>query len=357
MILRLKNNSPQRRRDAKSVYLKYAVTVVAQSLILVLIGALVSCKTGPDKTAERVTQEDKPQVHVPQFNSDSAYLFVKQQVDFGPRVPNSVPHKKCAAYLEQKLRSFGAKVIVQEGMVKLYNGNFLKIQNIIASFNPDTANRILLLAHWDSRPFADHDPDPANHKKPIDGANDGASGVGVLLEVARQLGISSPGIGIDILLVDAEDYGPPQDQMQGEDTSDWWGLGTQFWAKQPHVTGYSARYGILLDMVGASNATFLMEGISMTFASHIVKKVWTTGSNLGYSDYFIFEQGNPVTDDHLFINRILNLPTIDIIHLDRNSKNGFFPYWHTVKDNIDVIDKNTLKAVGQTLLTVIYREQ
>ena len=216
---------------------------------------------------------------------------------------------------------------------------------------------MLILSHWDSRPYADHDPDPKNHDKSIAGANDGASGVGVILEIARQVSISSPSFGIDLLLVDAEDYGPPQDQMKNEDTSDWWGLGTQYWAKQPHIAGYSAQYGILLDMVGAPNATFLMEAISMNFAPSVVKNVWAIGNSIGYSNYFIFEQGGAITDDHLFINTILSLPTIDIIHLDRTSQTGFYPYWHTVKDDMQSIDKNTLKAVGQTLLTVIYREQ
>jgi Peptidase family M28 len=282
---------------------------------------------------------------------------VKQQVDFGPRVCNTIAHDKCAAFLIKKMKSTGAKVVVQEGVVKAFNKTQLKIKNIIGSFNPANKSRVLICSHWDSRPYADHDPDPKNHNTPIDGANDGASGVGVILEIARQLSISSPSIGVDLILFDAEDYGPPQDQMTNEDTSDWWGLGTQFWARQPHVASYTARYGVLLDMVGAPHATFLMEAVSMSFASSVVKSVWSTANSIGFSDYFIFEQGGAITDDHLFINKILNLPTIDIIHLDRTSQTGFYPYWHTVKDDMNSIDRNTLKAVGQTLLTMIYRGQ
>jgi hypothetical protein len=327
-----------------------------QGLILVLLLGLAACNN-TNTPSQKTTGEKKEGKQVPSFNADSAFQYIRQQVDFGPRVCNTPAHDKCGKFLEEKMRAFGAKVIVQEGRVKAFDGTMLKIRNIIGSYNPTAGTRILILSHWDSRPFADHDPDPKNHKKPIDGANDGASGVGVILEIARQLSKASPTVGVDLLLVDAEDYGPPQDQLTNEDTSDWWGLGTQYWAKQPHVAGYSARFGILLDMVAAPNATFLMETFSMNYAPSVVKSVWSTGNSIGYSSYFIFEQGGAITDDHLFINRILNLPTIDIIHLDKMSQTGFYPYWHTVQDNMQWIDKNTLKAVGQTLLTVIFQEE
>ena len=336
--------------------MKIYETIITRSFLFVFLITIFSCNNS-NQPSDKTSKEKEVEIPVPSFNADSAYTFVRQQVDFGPRVCNTPAHEKCARFLTEKLRLYAAKVQVQEGEVKAYNGTKLKIKNIIGSYNPTITNRILILSHWDSRPYADHDPDPKNHDKPIDGANDGASGVGVILEIARQVSISAPSIGVDLLFADAEDYGPPQGQMNNEDTSDWWGLGTQFWAKQQHTSGYSARYGILLDMVGAPNATFLMEAISMSFAPSVVKNIWSTGNNIGYSDYFIFEQGGAITDDHLFINKIMNLPTIDIIHLDRTSQTGFNPNWHTTKDNMQSIDKNTLKAVGQTLLTVIYREQ
>jgi Zn-dependent M28 family amino/carboxypeptidase len=180
--------------------------------------------------------------------------------------------------------------------------------------------------------------------------------VGILLEVARQLSLAAPPVGVDIILFDAEDYGPPED-LKRPNSEDFWGQGAQYWAKSPHKPDYSARYGILLDMVGAKNATFLMEGISMDYASDIVKNVWTTAGRIGYSSSFINERGGYITDDHVPINRIRNIPTIDIIHLDRDSETGFYPYWHTTGDTFDKIDKNTLKVVGQTLLTVIYEEK
>ncbi|MCX6244331.1 MAG: M28 family peptidase [Bacteroidetes bacterium] len=326
-------------------------------LFLLLIAS--SCNMFNQKKTTSESEEKKPEapVTIPSFNADSAYQYVKKQVDFGPRVCNTKAHEKCGDFLEKKLREFCPNVIVQKGQVKAYNGTMLNFKNYVASFNPETNNRIFLCSHWDSRPWADHDPDPAKHNTPIDGANDGASGVGILLEVARQLSISKPLIGVDIIFLDAEDYGPPEDKKQEEETTDWWALGAQYWAKNPHKANYFAKYGILLDMVGAPNATFLQEGFSMNYAPAVVKSVWSTGLKLGYSDYFIFEEGGTITDDHVPINKILSIPTIDIIHLDRNSKTGFYPYWHTTKDDINSIDRTTLKVVGTTLLKVIETEQ
>jgi Zn-dependent M28 family amino/carboxypeptidase len=301
---------------------------------------------------------------IPPFNSDSAYSYVKAQVDFGPRVNNSPAHEKCAVYLTKKLKQYCQDVTVQKGQVKAFNGTMLNFKNLIASYNPGTNNRIFLCSHWDSRPFADHDPDVKKHNTPIDGANDGASGVGVLLEIARQLSLSKPAIGVDIIFLDAEDYGPPEDQKRNEDTTDWWGLGSQFWAKTPHKANYFARYGILLDMVGAPHATFLEEAYSMKYAPAVVRNVWNIAGKLGYSEYFPIDEGNitserrpEIIDDHLYINKSLNIPTIDIIHLDRNSNTGFYPYWHTTSDNMKSIDKTTLEVVGKTLMAVIASEK
>jgi hypothetical protein len=328
-------------------------------LSLLVTTVLISCNFNPKKPpSEGETKEKKTiTVKVPDFNSDSAYSYVVQQLAFGPRVMNSIAHEKCAAFLINKLKSWCQDVTVQKGTVKAYNGALLKFSNIIASFNPGTNDRIFLCSHWDSRPYADHDPDPKNHNKPIDGANDGASGVGILFDIARQLSASNPPIGVDIILFDAEDYGPPQDWKSNESTEQYWGLGSQYWANQPHRADYFAKYGILLDMVGAPNATFLEEALSMHYAPDIVKLVWETANRIGFSRYFLYDEGPQITDDHVPLNKIRGIPTIDIIHLDRNSDTGFYPYWHTTKDNLASIDKNTLNAVGQTLLTVIYNER
>jgi hypothetical protein len=329
-----------------------------QFLLLLLISTLLAgCNQSARQTAsQQDTTKPKSTVKIPDFNSDSAYESVRTQLAFGPRVPNTPVHGKCAAYLVGKLKTYSKDVVVQKGTIRAYNGTLLNFQNIITSWKPETNNRILLCAHWDSRPYADHDRDPKNWRKPVDAANDGASGVGVLVEIARQLNLANPSIGVDIILFDVEDYGPPQDQTTAG-SDQFWGQGAQYWANNPHKTDYFARYGILLDMVGAKNATFLMEGYSMEYAADIVKSVWSAGSRIGYSSYFLLEKGGYITDDHIPINRIRNIPTIDLIHLDKNSETGFYPYWHTTGDTFDKIDKNTLKVVGQTLLTVIYEEQ
>ncbi|NCC72927.1 MAG: M28 family peptidase [Sphingobacteriia bacterium] len=316
---------------------------------------LFSCGNKNQKKSPAAAETKQTEkVSVPDFNADSAYYYVEKQLSFGPRVPGSEAHAQCAGWLESTLRRFSAKVYVQDFKARVHNNQVFNGQNIIAVFNPEQQRRILFGAHWDSRPYADHDPDPANHNKPIDGANDGASGTGVLLEIARQLHEKNPSVGVDIILFDLEDYGPPKDRQTNEST-DMWGLGSQYWARNPHVPNYKANFGILLDMVGAPDAKFPLEGFSMHFAPDIKQRVWELAARIGYADYFIFEQGGYITDDHYFVNVIAGIPMIDIIHLDATSSNGtFFEYWHTVKDNIDQIDAATLKVVGDVVMHVIF---
>lgn len=324
-------------------------------LIITLLSMfLLSCNQKGNGEAS-VTPEIKKQPVssvTPDFNADSAYVYVENQVAFGPRVPNTPAHKACGNYLASELRRFGAKVFEQEAVVNAYDNTPLQIKNVIGSFDPDNSKRILLFAHWDSRPYADHDPDPAKHRTPIDGADDGASGVGALLEIARQVGQKSPGVGIDIIFFDAEDYGTPE--FVNEYKGDTWCLGTQFWTKNPHVPNYTADYGILLDMVGGKNATFFKEQQSVRAAAPIVEMVWTAARDLGYGKYFINANGGNITDDHQYVIGGRNIPCIDIINHDPDSDNIFPAYWHTVKDTMDNIDRGTLKAAGQTVLEVIY---
>lgn len=280
------------------------------------------------------------------FNADSAYAYVKAQCSFGPRVPATEAHTKCLAYLTSFLSKCCDTVIVQKGYVTTHGTDKkLPISNVIGSFNPQNPQRLLLLAHWDSRPWADNDPSEANHTTPVMGANDGASGVGVLLEVARQLSINRPEIGIDILLVDAEDSGTSDDE-------DSWGLGAQYWAQHPHVTPYKPMFGILLDMVGAPGARFTREYFSSVYAASFLDEVWGVAAQLGLQSYFVNENGGGVTDDHVFINKA-GIPCIDIIDMPQGSSTGFFPQWHTVADDMSVIDKTTLGAVGRTITTLI----
>lgn len=313
-----------------------------------------ACVSKGSNNQQHISENKKAFVQPPLFNADSAYSYIARQVDFGPRVPNTAAHRQCAAYLADQLTNSGAKVIKQNVDLKAFNGDVLSSVNIIGSYQLEKKERIALFAHWDSRPWADHDPNPSNRNKPVDGANDGASGVGVLLEIARQLGQKNPEIGVDVIFFDAEDYGAPAN-FPG-DAEDSWCLGAQHWSRNPHVPGYQARYGILLDMVGAPAATFYKEMISMNYAAHVVEKVWTTASTLGFGSYFLNENGGGITDDHLYVNQIAGIPTIDIIQYDQQGSTGFGEYWHTSTDNMTNIDKNTLSAVGTTLLHVIYNE-
>ncbi len=290
---------------------------------------------------------------VPTFDADSAYSFVEEQVSFGPRVPNTQAHKACGNYLSRQLERLGAKVYQQNMTVSAYDKTPLEALNIIGSFNPDNQKRILLFAHWDSRPYADHDPNPTKHKTAIDGADDGASGVGVLLEIARQLNLKSPEIGVDIIFFDAEDYGTPEFVTDYVPNS--WCLGSQFWAKNPHVPNYKADFGILLDMVGAKNATFYKEYTSMRYAARYVDLVWNTARNLGYGKYFIQADGNAITDDHQYVISGRGIPCLDIIYTNPEAQTGFGSHWHTLNDTMANIDRATLKAVGQTILEIIYK--
>ena len=319
-----------------------------------LLAALVACGSSQSK-AEKTNVAVQEKVQIPEFNADSAYQYVKMQTDMGPRVPGTETHKKAAERLTQELKRHGAQTSVQEFVAKSFDNQLLKGYNIVGSYNPQAKSRILLFAHWDTRPFADTDQDKANHRKPIDGANDGASGVGVLLEIARQLQTQDTRLGIDILFFDLEDYGAPyfaKDNSNGESYC----LGSQYWAKTPHQPGYRARYGILLDMVGDKNARFSRDLFSMRFAPSVVDKVWNTAQKLGYGNYFVNQDGSYLTDDHIYVNQY-GIPSIDIVDYDSNREKGFADSWHTQDDTIDNIDPATLKAVGQTLLEVIYNEK
>lgn len=290
----------------------------------------------------------------PAFDADSAYAYVANQVAFGPRVPNTEAHRACGHYLAAELARFGAKVYEQEATLTAYDNTALQARNIIGAFRPEEKRRIMLFAHWDSRPYADEEADPAHHHTPIDGADDGGSGVGVLLEIARQLGKQLPEVGVDILFFDAEDYGTPEFIPQHK--PDTWCLGSQFWAKNPHIPGYKAEYGILLDMVGTKNATFFKEQTSLKYASRIVELVWSTAKNLGYGKYFIQAEGGAIVDDHQYVIAGRNIPCIDIINFDPDTDHGFGAYWHTLDDTMQNIDRQTLKAVGQTVLEVVYQQ-
>lgn len=329
--------------------------------------ALSACKDKPSQSDNTQATDQPAMAAAPAFNADSAYAYTERQVQFGPRVPNTAAHQRGGDYLAAKLRQFGCEVTEQKFATTTWDGKTLNARNIVGSINPQAAKRILLAAHWDSRPVADNDPDAADQIKPVLAANDGASGVAVLLEVARtiQQAQMKPNVGVDIVFFDAEDWG--NSEKAGDDTKDGltlngqpvnfggFCLGSRYWAKTPHKSGYSAYYGILLDMVGAKGATFSREGYSQQLAPSVVNTVWQTASRAGYSQYFVDAAGSAITDDHLAPNLAAKIPMIDIIHTNVGT-GGFFPAWHTADDTMANIDRGTLKAVGQTLMQVLYNE-
>lgn len=293
----------------------------------------------------------------PVSNADSAYAFVQRQVDFGPRIPNTQAHKEAAEWFKLKFESYNAQVIMQEFEENVYDGTKVSLTNVIASFYPEKKKRILLAAHWDTRPFSDHDDE--DEYAQLDGANDGGSGVGVLLEVARVLSTNdAPNVGVDIILFDGEDWGPHDSEgpvdLEGEKET-WWCLGSQYWSRNKHKPNYSAFYGVLLDMVGAPNATFHYDSVSQGNAGRILDKVWDIGINLGHGSYFKKSLGfTGITDDHVYVNSIARIPMIDII--DYREPGSFTPVWHTQNDNMENISKETLRVVTEVILTMLYNE-
>ncbi len=326
-------------------------------LVFIVVFGLVSCTSEKDKKVYPEAEKSAKAVTIPEFNADSAYYFVKKQVSFGPRIPNTAAHQNAGDYFIAQFKKYGAAVFVQEFSAPTYDNQKLNLRNIIASFNPEKKKRILLAAHWDTRPFSDKDPEKPNAQ--FDGANDGASGVAIWLEIARVMSDNQlPEVGVDFLLFDGEDWGEKEGQQNThplpEGLQDWWCLGSQHWSKNKHKPNYSAYYGILLDMVGGKNAQFAREGYSMEYAPSVVDKVWNAASRSGFSHVFINAQAGFITDDHKFVNEIGKIPMIDIVSYEQTA--GFGDFHHTRKDNMEIISKETLHAVGKTLLNAIYYE-
>ncbi len=303
----------------------------------------------------------KISVAVPMFSADSAFSFVEKQVSFGPRVPGTSAHKKCAAWLAGEFRRLGLEVIEQPFVAKTYFGPRDAV-NIIGQYRPERINRILLCAHWDSRHIADKDSVDA--QKPILGADDGGSGVAVLLEIARLLQQQPiENYGIDFVLFDAEDLGDDRSeagqsvmmQAAADQKTLTWCLGSQHWARTPHRPGYTAQFGILLDMVGARGALFPREGYSAQNAPGLQNRIWQVAQELGYGGLFIDRPGGYITDDHVFVMRGLRIPVVNIISVPNPPPGAFGAHHHTHRDNLDIIDRHVLRAVGQVVITVLYR--
>ena len=334
--------------------IKKTMTAITALAAAALIGWYI-IPSGNTDVADN-TDDDKIQPSGPEFNADSAYSFVEAQCNFGPRDMNSQGHEKCAEWIISKFKQYGCNVTTQKADLEGFDGTVLKSTNIMASYNPEATTRVMLCAHWDSRPWADNDPDSLNWKKPIIAANDAASGVGVMLELARVIKDSNLALGVDFVCFDAEDWGIPQ-WSDHEDSGNTWALGSDYFSRNL-PEGYAPRYGILLDMVGGTGARFYKEGMSLHYAPDIVKKVWKAARKAGYGSYFPDSEGGMITDDHIPLNQNANIPCIDIIpYYPDCPQSNFGPTWHTLQDNMDNIDRNTLKAVGQTMVQVLFTEE
>lgn len=320
-------------------------------VLLTLVLLFSHCKEEIKKPIKN-TKPKPTLAKAPIFSGENAFKLVEKQLNFGPRNPNSEGHKNMAKWLIEELTKLADTVYVQKADLKAFDGKILKSTNIIASFNPNYKKRMFISAHWDTRPFADQAFEDRN--KPILGANDGASGVAILMELAKILNKNKTTKGFDLIFFDSEDYGQPNDSKFPY-MEDSYCLGSQYWANNLHTKNYSAQFGILLDMVGAKNAVFSQEGYSVQYANNYLQKVWSYANMIGYGNYFSTQKTNPITDDHFYVNTIANIPTIDVLHYDKNTPSGFGQYWHTHNDNIDAVDKNTLKAVGQTMTQIIYQ--
>ena len=321
---------------------------------LVLFGACKSDTkkevTPPSINTEKPVVEKIPRVKVPRINEDSVYNFVKKQLSFGPRVPGSKAHSACKSWLKSTFESYGAEVIMQDFEANIYTGDVFPSTNIIAQINPSNPDRIVLAAHWDSRMMGENDKNESKRTHPIDGADDGASGVGVLLEVARILKSHHIYMGVDFILFDAEDQG-----SRDHNSNDTWCIGSQYWSKNLHATNYKPLFGILLDMVGAKNATFFKEAFSNKYAPVIQRKIWSLARKMNSGKMFIDLPGGGIMDDHYYVNTVANIPMVDIIHTSRTTENGFPNHWHTHNDNINIIDKTTLRKVTQLVTAVTYK--
>lgn len=306
--------------------------------LLLVLGCEGNRHSAPPPAAVSLPPLAKEQ---PIFSADSAYSNLERIMAFGPRIPGTATHKACGDWLKAELTRHGAKVYEQKGT---FRGT--PVRNIIASFGPDTAaGRVILSAHWDSRPWAERDPD--SPQSPVPGANDGASGVAVLLELARLFAQKPLPYPVDIIFWDSEDLGR-------EHEPDSYCLGSQYWLSRPEPYPASAyAWGINLDMVGGRDATFLQEAHSRQYAPTLTATLWQVARQLGYERLFLPLPGDPITDDPYYLSSRARIPMTNIIQRDPTGR-GFFPEWHTTRDNLSVIDRGTLQAVGETLIAFLY---
>jgi glutaminyl-peptide cyclotransferase len=275
-----------------------------------------------------------------EFDGQSAFGYLQSQVGFGPRVPGTEGHLEMGDWLDSLLRQRADTLIVQSWNHVTVSGDTLQLRNFLARFNPSAEKRILLLAHWDSRPVSDG---PLSHDstKPVLGANDGASGVALLLGVADVLKRAPPPIGVDLLFVDGEDYGDftktPADVL----------IGSRYYgAHQP--SGSPPLYAVLFDLIGDKDLQVYQEGNSLIGAPEVVELVWDTAKDLGYGGYFIATPRHTLIDDHLELQKA-GIRAIDVVDFD-------YPAWHTQDDTLDKVSPESLQVVGDVAVALIRRE-
>ncbi len=317
-------------------------------LLLIIVFYVFGCdsKPEPEKRAT-ATYSIISNALIPEFDSLNAYNYIKKQIDFGPRNPNSFGHRQTMIYLHDELSKFADTTFIQRFSYPGYDNERLELGNIIASFNPSNPNRIFFCAHWDTRPRADKDKNEKKQNLPILGANDGASGVAVLLELAKILRNKKVDYGIDIILFDAEDYGTEGDLMN-------YSIGSKYFA-QNRPPYFKPAFGILLDLVGDKKAVFKREPNSMRFAPDIVDLVWKIAFQIGVST-FSNQICSPIYDDHIPLGEV-GIKVINIIDADLVGADNPDPdrnYWHTHNDTIENISPKTLGEVGRVLLQLIY---
>jgi glutaminyl-peptide cyclotransferase len=332
--------------------------VVAIVLIALFLGGMLYVSLdkfkGNSSNNNNAQTESKQEVLPADFLVDSCFAFIEKQIQFGPRVPGSKAHIQCGNWMVQKLKSYGAEVREQNTTAVNWDGSQVPIRNIMGSIRPNAPKRLLFCAHWDCRPYADKDANVASRKSPIDGANDGASGVAVILELARIANQLPEGVGMDIVFFDTEDGGKPEWAEEGQEDYKTWCLGSQYWARTNPKKNF--KYAILLDMVGANGASFNKEGYSMEAAGNAVNRIWANAAKLGYGSYFVNNETSGIVDDHLFMIQ-QNIPTLDIIDMKPSAMGygfEFGSFHHTHDDNLSVISKPTLKAVGHTLAYTLW---
>jgi len=321
---------------------------ILTAILIMGMGFIISCDNGKneDKKIQKPAYFISANVTKPNFNSENAYNYVAKQVSFGPRNPNSEAHKKALEFFKTELEKFADEVQLQTFNYPGYENTELQLTNVIAKFNPQAKNRIFFCAHWDSRPRGEKDKNPEKRNLPIPGANDGASGVGILLELARILKENKVDYGIDLILFDGEDYGHESDLMN-------YCLGAKYFAATKK--DYNPHFGILLDLVGDKQAEFQKEGYSIQYAREVVEMVWNIAHQIGATTFSDFET-YPIYDDHFPLNQA-NLKTINIVDIDligADSQNPRRNYWHTQNDTMENISKETLQQVGNVLVHLIY---